>query len=347
MMRPSERWIRGARPDAALALSWVPFAFAAHWVEGNSDALGLMIASVMFISFAHQPLTFPLVYGSPWRLATHRRLFVLFPPIAVVVIAVATHLSMTLVALVGALWNVEHILMQRYGITRIYGRKAGDDQGRWERWMLVTWFLVPLLWTTASGGLHGVLDRLSIGSVDSTAAGLLAKMTTAATVALIGVGAAAIYLTWRWAAQERRIADRRNYGKWLYLASSAGLFALALVDPIAAVVGFVGSHSVEYFVIVNRSIGSETRHSGPLARVARLPHGRAVFFVAYGVSITAIFLVLYRMMPASVLLVSVLTIGAVHFFYDAFIWKLRKPNVATAFSVTPVGSATGLEPQPA
>ena len=345
-MRPSERWIRGAGPDAALALSWVPFALAAHWVEGNADALGLMIASVMFISFAHQPLVSSGV-RKPVASGHTQAAVRAVPPIAVVVIAVATHLSMTLVALVGALWNVEHILMQRYGITRIYGRKAGDDQGGWERWMLVTWFRVPLLWTTASGGLHGVLDRLSIGSVDSTAAGLLAKMTTAATVALIGVGAAAVYLTWRWAAQERRIAHRRNYGKWLYLASSAGLFALALVDPIAAVVGFVGSHSVEYFVIVNRSIGSETRHSGPLARVARLPHGRVVFFVAYGLSVTAIFLVLYRMMPASVLLVSVLTIGAVHFFYDAFIWKLRKPNVATAFSVTPVGAATGLEPQPA
>jgi hypothetical protein len=325
----------------------VPFALAAHWVEGDSYALRMMLASVMFISFAHQPLTFPLVYGSPWRLATHKRLFVLFPPIAVVVIAITTQLSMTLVAIVGALWNVEHILMQRYGITRIYGRKAGDDQGGFERGMLITWFLIPLLWTTARGGLQPLLNRLSIGSVDSTAAGVLAKMTTLAAVALVGVAVAAVYLTTRWAAREHRLDNGGNQGKWLYLGSSAGLFGLALIDPIAAVVGFVGSHSVEYFVIVNRSIESEARHVGPLSRVARFPYGRIVFFGAYGVAVTGTFVLLYRVMPTSAMLTGVLAIGAVHFFYDAFIWKLRKPNVATALSVTAVGSTRTLEAQPA
>ena len=55
--------------------------------------------------------------------------------------------------------------MQRYGLTRVYGRKGKDDQGSLERWMLVTWFLVPLLWTTARGQLDRVVDRMSSGSV--------------------------------------------------------------------------------------------------------------------------------------------------------------------------------------
>jgi hypothetical protein len=325
-------------PDAALALSWVPFAFAAHVVEGGSDSLGAMFGSVMFISFVHQPLTFPLVYGSPWRVATHKRLFLWFPLLALAVIAVSTQVSLMLVAVVGGIWNAEHILMQRYGITRMYGRKAQDDQGLLERWMLVTWFLIPLLWTAARGELRHVLDRLSSGSVDATAAGVLARLTTEATVVLAIVVVAAGCLTTRWLIRERRATPAWNVGKWLYLVSTAGLFGLAVVDPIAAVVGFVASHSIEYFALVNRSVAAERRHPGPLGRIVSQRHGRLMFFTVYGLAATGTFLVLYRAAPASVLLVSVLTIGAVHFFYDAFIWKLRRPDVAASLAITTVPS---------
>ncbi len=332
MQRPAG-WIRGPLPDAALALSWVPFAFAAHVAEaGGTTSLRLLYGSVMFISFVHQPLTFPLVYASPWRLATHKRLFLWFPLGAVIVIAVSVQVSLTLVAVVGGIWNAEHILMQRYGITRFYGRKAGDDQGSLERWMLVAWFLIPLLWIAARGDLHHVLDRLSSGSVDADAVGVLARLTTEAAVALALVVVAAAYLTMRWLLNERRLVTGWNPGKAMYLLSTAGLFGLAFVDPIAAVVGFVASHSIEYFSLVNRSVASERQQVGLLAGIARRPHGQLSFFGGYVAVATVTFFLLYRAAPASVLLMAILTIGAVHFFYDAFIWKLRKAEVAASLA---------------
>ena len=274
MQRP-DGWIRGPLPDAALALSWVPFAIAARLTEAaGGGSLRLLFGWVMFISFVHQPLTLPLVYASPWRLATHRRLFLCFPVVAVVIIAMAVQVSLTLVAVVGGIWNAEHILMQRYGITRLYGRKAGDDQGPLERWMLVSWFLIPLLWTAATGNLQHVLARISSGSVDAEAASVLAKMSTEAAIALTVVVLATACLTVKWSVGEHRLATGRKGGKLLYLVSTAGLFGLALVDPIAAVVGFVASHSIEYFVLVNRSVASERQHPGLLGRIARRPHGR-------------------------------------------------------------------------
>jgi hypothetical protein len=346
-VRDSEGWISGPVPDAALALSWVPFAFGAHLVEAGSDSLKALFAFVMFISFLHQPLTFPLVYASPWRLATHKRLFLWFPLLALAVIAVSTQISLMLVAVVGGIWNAEHILMQRYGITRMYGRMARDDQGQLERWMLVTWFLIPLLWTAARGELRHVLDRLSSASVDATAARVLARMTTEAAVALAVMVVAAGYLTTRWFVRERRAAPAWNSGKWLYLVSTAGLFGLAVVDPIAAVVGFVASHSIEYFAVVNRSVAAEQRHPGPLSRIVRQRHGRLTFFATYGLMTTGVFVALYRLAPATVLLLSILTIGAVHFFYDAFIWKLRRPEVAASLAMTTVASREGALARPA
>lgn len=327
-----DRWVLAPAADFLLILSWIPFAVAAHLVEAHPADLAVLFGGVMFVSFSHQPLTFPLVYASPWRLASRRRLFLWFPPLAAAVILVATQLSMTLVAVVGGLWNAEHILMQRYGIARIYGRKAGDEQGPVERWMIVAWFLVPLLWCSASGRLGPVLDRMATHSVDSEAARLLASMRVEAGVGLVVAAAGAVVLTGWWVAGLRR-RPGANPGKWLYLGSTAGLFGLALVDPVASVVGFVASHSVEYFVLVGRSVGSEARQPGLLGRLARRPRARLELFGLYGAAVTAAFFLLYRMTPARVLLVVVLTIGAVHFFYDAFIWKLRKPAVADSLQI--------------
>src|SRR5262249_37419587 len=119
------------------------------------------------------------------------------------------------------------------------------------------------------------------------------------------------------------------------------------VDPIAAVVGFVASHSIEYFAVVNRSVAAERRHPGALSTIVSQRHGRLAFFTVYGVAVTGVFVALYRVAPDSVLLVSVLTIGAVPFFYAAFIWKLRRPDGAASLAITTVASREGPLARPA
>lgn len=336
------QWIITPTADIALAISWLPFAILAHVVDNNPASLRLLLAMVMFVSFSHQPLTFPLVYASRWRRQSHRRIFAWYPAVAVVVILVATRVSMTMVAVIGAVWNLEHILMQRYGLVRMYGRKAGDGQGLLERWMLVAGFLVTLLWTDSSGALRSVLDRLASGSVDAQAARILTRMTPEATAGLVVASAATAILVATWLSGEIRLGRRANRTKWLYLLSTAGLFATAFVDPIAAVVGFIASHSIEYFAIVGRSVVSEQGQVGRLASWARAPHGVAAFFAVYGVLAVATFLILYEVASPEVLLVGSLTVGAIHFLYDALIWKLRKPQVAASLSVVPApGALTG------
>jgi hypothetical protein len=117
------------------------------------------------------------------------------------------------------------------------------------------------------------------------------------------------------------------------------MFTLAAWDPVAAVVGFVASHSIEYFVLIDRSISSEARHPGPLGHLVRRRQGRLIFFSCYMAAAAGAFVALYHLAPASLLLVAVLAIGAVHFFYDAFIWKLRKPEVAASLVGRPLKTA--------
>jgi hypothetical protein len=288
----------------------------------------------MFLSFARQPLTFPLVYASPWRLATHRRLFLWRPVVALGVVVLFSPVNLLLVAVVGAFWNAEHTLMQRYGIARIYGRKAGDDQGRVEKWMFLSWLVIPLLWLAGRGELPSIVARLNTASIDGTAADVLARLSTEARFALPVIAVVAVYLSGRWLVTKCGLENGLNPGKCLYVASSAALFAFAVVDPIAGVIGFVGSHSIEYFVLVNRSVASETRQDGTLGKIARLRYARLSFFTVYAAAAAGLFYLLYRLTSPRVLLVTVLTIGALHFFYDAFIWKLRRPDVATSLGAS-------------
>ena len=127
-------------------------------------------------------------------------------------------------------------------------------------------------------------------------------------------------------------AARPNPAKWTYLASTGVLFLVAVVDPLAGLIGFVGSHAIEYFVVVNRSVAGEASHPGALGAISRLHRGPAIFLAVYLASATGLFLVLYDLAPTRVLLLSILTIGALHFFYDSFIWKLRKPAVAASLA---------------
>ena len=92
------RWIRSPAVDIALALAWVPFALAARAVSNDIDSLALLLNTTFLISFLHQPLTLPLVYGDPGQYALRRRLFTWSPIVFVVAITLGLWVSFALVA---------------------------------------------------------------------------------------------------------------------------------------------------------------------------------------------------------------------------------------------------------
>src|SRR3954462_10438608 len=117
------RWIRSPGIDGALALCWVPFAVVAHALNGSSDSLFLFINATFLLSFYHQPLTLPLVYGDPGEVARHRSLYLWSPVVFLVAIVVGIQVALPVVAFVADLWKYEQTLMQRFGLTRPQGRQ--------------------------------------------------------------------------------------------------------------------------------------------------------------------------------------------------------------------------------
>jgi hypothetical protein len=123
------------------------------------------------------------------------------------------------------------------------------------------------------------------------------------------------------------------------VASTAALFVVILVDPLAGFVAYVGSHAVEYFVIVHHTLDRRYRAApdggGALGQVVRAPSGRAGFFVAYAFGVVLLVALLRWHDSRSLTSVVFLTLGGLHVFFDGFIWKLRRPAVASSFAIGP------------
>jgi hypothetical protein len=165
MRERSARYIHGPVADALLAFAWVPFSVIVWWLAQArmTSALALAIAMVFVISFSHQPLTVALVYGDKVNFRLRRAIFTWSPLVFVAAVVITYNISFTLLAIAGGLWNAEHTLMQRYGLTRIYGRKAGQDDGLVEKLMLWSWLVLALVWAGANPAVPGQLTRVDFG----------------------------------------------------------------------------------------------------------------------------------------------------------------------------------------
>jgi len=284
----------------------------------DPHALSAWLAGVLLLSSAHQPVTLALAYGDRERFARHGRLFVLAPPVVIAAAALAVHTSLFAVAVVAGAWNAEHTLMQRYGLVRVYGRRAGDERGGLERAMLGSWLVLAIVSAAANPRTSAYLRRVDLGEINRRGVGLLTRLAPEASLMLAPAVVAAVFLTLRWTRAER--TGDPNVAKWLYVGSTACLLGVMCVEPVAGFAAYVGAHAVEYFAVAGRTARREHRPWGAFGVIAATP----------GLVLGAL-LVLDRLGSFGLATVGYLTVGALHFVYDSVIWKLRRPAVAQVF----------------
>ena len=221
---------------------------------------------------------------------------------------------------IAAIWNTVHTLQQRYGLSRIYGRKSGYGSARLDRWVLYAWMAAAVLAVAAQPGIPGLVRRVSLDGVNAGGVRLLTDARPWALALLVPAGLVAFGLAAALICQEaaqvaraargvgvggigrrrrrgrsRRRAGRRvpaaprpapgaNPAKWLYQGSSLLLIASIAVDPAAGFIAYVGAHAIEYFVVVYKTTetryGRERDGSTVLGRAAHRPAGRAACFAA-------------------------------------------------------------------
>ncbi len=331
------RWVHGPVLDVAMALCWVPFAVAGLALQDDTEQLSWFVSATLLLSFSHQPLTLALVYGDATNFRLRRRIFTWSPLIFAVAVFATRSISLATLAVVGGLWNAEHTLMQRYGITRIYGRKSGQDTGSTEKWMLFSWLGLAMVWAAADSRTPGRVERTGLGGNNKRGLDILTDLSPVARWVLPVMALVALGFTVRWLRDEYRRGDAANPAKRFYVAATAALFVTILVNPIAGFLGYVGAHAVEYFIIVHQSIGPRYASA---AIDGGAPVGRAVrrltrlgFFAVYLSIIVGLVTLLRHYGNLTTYALVVFTLGGMHVFYDGFIWKLRRPNVAHSLGV--------------
>jgi hypothetical protein len=333
-------WIYGARADLFIAFCWVPIFLAAHVLtgqHGNDHLLGILFSGAFVLSLLHQPLTLALVYGDKSQFALRPKLFTWSPVVAVALIVVAVMLDLWIIVPIAAIWNTIHTLQQRYGLSRIYGRKAGFGSARLDRGVLFSWMVAALL---IVGSTPRVLDQLARVMLDSTNAnGVrdLASVRPYAIWLLIPALVVVAVFTTMVVRQERQHLPQANHAKWVYQGSSLLLIATIAWDPLAGFIAYVAAHAIEYFVVVYKTMqsryGKTHDRASILGKMVNTTWGRVLFLLAFLGVIYEVDQGLGTHLPNHAYLIIVYSLGILHFWYDSFIWKLRKPTVAKAFDL--------------
>jgi hypothetical protein len=160
--------------------------------------------------------------------------------------------------------------------------------------------------------------------------------------ATIPVALATVVVIGLYVRQERAAvrAGSANPAKWHYLAGTGALTAALAVDPAAGLIAFVTGHALEYVVVVDRTLRrryADSPEPGAPASLLSVLAGTRNRRIALLVGFFAVFAIvdlqLRGVLSADVYLVVVYTIGLLHFLYDGFIWKTRRPAVAADFGV--------------
>jgi hypothetical protein len=332
---PRPTWIYGAGTDLLISLCWVPLWVVGHQLASGHDdhLLRSAVGAAFLLSFLHQPLTLGLVYGDLRRFRQLRQLFVWAPPITVAAVVVGVVFHLWVLVVIAAVWNTVHTLQQRYGLCRIYARRSGYGSARLDRSVLYTWMVGAVLLVAANPRTLTLVKRVRFDNVNAGGVRLLTDARPVALVVLVPVAVAALGLVTAVVRQEARQGGDANPAKWVYQASSLLLIASIAVDPAAGFIAYVGAHAIEYFVVVYKT--AESRYGGiqdrtsPLSRVASTSSGR----VAWLLAVVGVALLVHAQVHGSAYDITLYSVGALHFLYDGFIWKLRQPVVAADFAI--------------
>jgi hypothetical protein len=346
------KYLYSLRTDALIIWGWVPLFVLAHVLTqahtATADrALSSLLGWVLLISLLHQPLTLLLVYGDKRQFDLRRALFTWVPPVAIVALIVAVSLHWWFIIPIAGLWQIYHTEQQRYGMLRIYGRKAGYGSARLDRAVLYVPFLLALGAVALLASTRDQLRRFgtelggpNVENINTllNARGLIVAVT-------VPVAVAALIVVGSYIRQERRavIAGSANPAKWHYLIGTGALTVGLAFDPAAGLIAFVAAHALEYVVVVDRTLRSRyanapttaagARPASLLSVLAGSRNRRIALLVGFFAIFTIVDLQLRGVFSAGVYLVVIYTIGLLHFLYDGFIWKTRRPAVAADFGV--------------
>lgn len=323
--------------SALLVWAWLAGAAALPAAFAQPAVAGLAVA-VAVLTFAHLIAVVPRAYMNREVFDSNRARLVL-APLLLIPALIASPTLLVCAGVLAIFWDVHHSAMQTFGLARIYDMKAGNPPLALRRTDLrLNWALyvgpiaagASLAAHVASFGDFGALGWTALTTVpslvDSHAAGIR-NLAICAWLAIVG-----------WAAFDYRAAIARGYCLPVHkaaLVGATGLVSIAawgFATPIAAFAIINLFHAVQYFALVWLKEGK--RIAGGAARLAGLPGGappRPAFrwaALALFLALCLAFGIAYQLWRDLAWLAGpFIACSLLHFWYDSFVWSVRKKQV--------------------
>lgn len=366
----SAPWLKSPTWDlGGLAYCWLPFyvfvvfglgldggwSTAGSHGAGREPGLGLAMLVALAITYVHRHYTFILVYGDRETFERRRKAYlwapaILFVGLALILrgqgeasaeIAGVTFSPWLVVLTITGVWNVWHTIMQRHGIFRIYAGKAGKglqarEHGRRDFrlvWSLVALVavIVPMFRQETFAGVFNA--RRLLGALEPLLGGTVGTIVLVVVVALVLLQ----LRSWLVAELGADLEFSERLPRWGFLSSTLALLAVFIVHgPIVGYLCFGTAHAIEYVFFLHhfgrRKFAQNSSDGSLVARMLRRPVRWAPILVG---SLLAVFWILKDQRSSEAWLVYYTATSLLHFLYDGWIWKVRKPEVAKPLGLTP------------
>ena len=291
---------------------------------GGTDMAVYVFFFATLITNGHLVAVFPRAYLNREVFAANRFRLTVIP--ALLLLALFASPTVFIVAgIVAFFWDVHHSAMQTFGLARIYDFRAGNDRNALRRTDLVlNWLLYvgPIFW-----GASFLVHAEQLGNfvdtpltVLATAPGYLeGSQTIIRDIALAVWG-----VTIAWAVVNYRRAMAKGYRppahKMALIVGTGSVTFLAwgYLPPLIAFATINIHHALQYYAIVWLQEGKR------ITAFTRL--GTTAAFAAF-VLFTAVLALGYDFatrMDSHLWLVPFLACSLLHFWYDGFVWSVRK-----------------------
>lgn len=320
-------WIHAPAADLTLfGFGWLivllPLLLVDAWIYP-------VVFAVLMVNDLHRHYTFVLVYGEPEEFGQRKTLYLVLPVVAALVaFAFVYSKSFPVLLTISVLWTMYHSVGQKYGITRIYARKAGYGEPWIEKGLIFSWFYYVAFAIAEKEA--ATLSQFDAGRVILASLGDVLRYMTALSYPILAV---ALVFTMLFVRQEYLNLHRMSLAKVLYVLSILLLYAVFFHSLVIGYVVFGFSHALEYIALVNIFVKTKYQRRPDarslLARASRRLWLSSSIFAIGVVSICAVAQIQY----ADALAIYIVGSGFLHFIYDGLIWKVRRPEVGAPLGI--------------
>lgn len=317
----------GAPPLALAIIVALGLLAGAHPGAVGDAITRLTIALVAIVTYAHLIAVAPRAYLNRDVFAAHPLRLTVVPVLLIGTMAVS-HVALVIGLIVAFFWDVHHSAMQTFGLGRIYDMKAGNAPTALRRIDLIlnaALYIGPL-----AAGASMIVHVQTFAGFDAigwhwatrvpTLAGAGARWIRWAAIAawIATVGGAAIAY-----ARATRQGYRMSAHKQALLGATAAVSILAwgLAPPLVAFMAINLFHAVQYFALVWLKEGARIHALAPRAGAFALP-----LFVVACLAFGTVYWMVHGARPADARawLAPFIACSLLHFWYDAFVWSVRK-----------------------